>query len=282
MTRLLVLVVTLSLVVGCSTKPSRYKMDQDKAPMGEFDASTVPVVVPKWEPLSRQGNASTYVVRGQSYKVLPSAKGYAETGISSWYGLKFHGELTSNGEHYNMYDFSAAHKTLPLPSYVKVTNIDNGRELIVRVNDRGPFHDDRVIDLSYAAAISLGFQDKGTARVRLEAITPDAPNTSSAGSLKGSSKDTSPASVDRLAPFVQVAAFSNKDSAETTRSRIQEELGLSAVFVAQAENSSKPLYRVRIGPFDNESEARRAVDKLKRQGIGAPQVITRSVKAAGH
>jgi peptidoglycan lytic transglycosylase len=282
MIRLLVLVITLSLVAGCSTKPSRYKMDQDKAPAGEFDASTVPLVVPKWEPLSRQGNASTYVVRGQSYKVLPSAKGYAETGISSWYGLKFHGELTSNGEHYNMYDFSAAHKTLPLPSYVKVTNIDNGRELIVRVNDRGPFHDDRIIDLSYAAAIRLGFQDKGTARVRLETIAPDAPVTSSTGLLQGSSKGASPSSADRLASFVQVAAFSSKGSAEAMSSRIEGELGISSVFVAQAENSPKPLYRVRIGPFDNESEARRTVDKLKQQAIGSPQVITRSVKAAGH
>jgi rare lipoprotein A len=281
MLRLFVFGIALVLVVGCSSKPSRYKMDQDKAPVGVFDASTIPDVVPKWEALSRQGNASSYNVRGKTYHVLPSAKGYLEEGISSWYGLKFHGELTSNGESYNMYSFSAAHKTLPLPSYVKVTNLDNGKELVVRVNDRGPFHEDRIIDLSYAAAIRLGFQGKGTARVKLEALKLPAPEVKQMASKVGSGPYKKAPTEDRLAPFVQVAAFSNKDFAEAVRSRIEESLGASSVFVAQAENTTKPLYRVRIGPFDSEKNAQKMVERLKQEKIGSPQVITRSIKAAG-
>ncbi|MDX1452372.1 MAG: septal ring lytic transglycosylase RlpA family protein, partial [Oleiphilaceae bacterium] len=167
----LFLVVCLSIcLAACST--SRYSMRHDKAPTGDFDASGVPDAIPVWEPLSPQGNRSPYTVRGKQYRILPSAAGYREEGIASWYGLKFHGELTSNGEIYNMYAMSAAHKSLPLPTYVKVTNLSNQRSVIVRVNDRGPFHSERVIDLSYAAAKKLGFDKQGTARVLLEAIVP--------------------------------------------------------------------------------------------------------------
>ena len=192
-----VLLLSLAVVlVGCSQ--SRYKLRNDTAPEGNFDFSKVPDAKPVWEPLSPQGNASPYKVNGKRYRVMKSAKGYVEEGVSSWYGLKFHGELTSNGEVYNMYEMSAAHKTLPLPTYLKVTNLDNAKSIVVRVNDRGPFHSDRIIDLSFAAANRLEFADKGTARVRLEAITPDAPqsverkstNSGVVGESKGNNRGT--------------------------------------------------------------------------------------------
>lgn len=270
-------VIFVSLVlVACSSKPSRYKIDQDVEPSGQFDVSGVPEVSPKWEPLSRQGNQSRYEVLGKSYDVLKADAVYQEEGFASWYGLKFHGELTSNGEVYDMYTFSAAHKTLPLPSYVRVTNLENGRELIVRVNDRGPFHSDRIIDLSYAAAIKLGYKDKGTARVKLERIMSPAPVDKSSVAPK------SPANKpfdDRLAPFVQVAAFSSYDLAEAMRRRAEGALPGEAVFLADAETESGLLYRVRVGPFNSRQEAEKALERLQKSGIGKPQIITRSVKA---
>ncbi len=139
---------------------------------GKFDESKIKPVVVKYEPKSRGGNPKSYVVFGKRYYVMPSAKGYDEVGKASWYGKKFHGNNTSNGEVYDMYQLSAAHKSLPLPTYVEVTNLDNKRKLIVRVNDRGPFHGSRIIDLSYAAATKLGMVNTGVANVRVRALTP--------------------------------------------------------------------------------------------------------------
>ena len=143
---------------------------QDSAPAGLSDVDLIPEPEVTTEPRSRYGNRSPYVVLGRSYAVLPSAEGYDETGIASYYGNKFHGRRTSNLEVYDMYAFSAAHKTLPLPSYARVTNLGNGRSVIVRVNDRGPFHDGRIIDLSYAAAVKLGVDRAGTARVEVRGL----------------------------------------------------------------------------------------------------------------
>ncbi|MFB9887153.1 septal ring lytic transglycosylase RlpA family protein [Balneatrix alpica] len=176
--RLSLLFVTLLALVlsGCSSTPSskssggRYAMDKDRGPSVQRDVSLIPDAEPQVEPYSKWGNRNPYQVWGKSYNVLPSHIGYRKDGIASWYGEKFHGHKTSNGELYDLYGMTAAHKSLPIPSYVRVTNLDNGRSVIVRVNDRGPFHDDREIDLSYAAAAKLGYADKGTARVRVEGI----------------------------------------------------------------------------------------------------------------
>ena len=148
----------------------RYSIMQDRAPEKSIDIINIPEVVP--EPVVRTiaGNRSPYTVLGKSYFVLPSEEGYSERGIASWYGEKFHGHKTSNGEVFDMYQVSAAHKSLPIPSFLRVTNLDNNRSIIVRVNDRGPFHGNRIIDLSYAAALKLGYADIGTARVQLDAI----------------------------------------------------------------------------------------------------------------
>lgn len=147
------------------TRPSR-----DGAPWWDVDVSKVPDAVPT--PHYGPVKANPYTVMGKSYYPMSDARGYNVTGTASWYGTKFHGQATANGENYDLYGMSAAHKTLPLPCYVRVTNLDNGRTVIVRVNDRGPFYSDRVIDLSFAAAKKLGYAEIGTARVRVEGIDP--------------------------------------------------------------------------------------------------------------
>lgn len=276
MIRVAVVVVACLVLIACSSKPSRYKIEQDVEPSGQFDAANVPLVEPKWEPLSRQGNAASYEVLGKTYQVLGADALYEEAGYASWYGLKFHGELTSNGEIYDMYSFSAAHKSLPLPSYVQVTNLENNRQLIVRVNDRGPFHSNRIIDLSYAAAIRLGYKDKGTARVKLERLMVSPLNKQTSPKIK---TESTHAIEDKLAPFIQVAAFSSYNLAEAMRQRAATVLGSAPVFLADTETDRGLLYRVRVGPFESKELAERAVIVLTREGIGKPQVISRSIKA---
>lgn len=174
----LVAILLVSLLAGCADGGGskggggRYSMDQDAYPDTPEDVANVPDAVPKVEPRSRSGNRSSYSVWGKTYHVLDDPTGYAAEGRASWYGVKFQGYDTANGDTYDMYKMSAAHRSLPLPSYARVTNLDNGRKVIVRVNDRGPFHSDRLIDLSYAAAARLGILKGGTGRVRVEAIDP--------------------------------------------------------------------------------------------------------------
>ncbi|OUR88554.1 hypothetical protein A9Q81_23450 [Gammaproteobacteria bacterium 42_54_T18] len=161
---------------GCSlhkpNTPSATIEPKDGPPKNFQDISQIPDAVPKIEPRARYGNHSPYEVLGKTYRVMKSAIGYKQDGIGSWYGEKFAGRKTSSFEPYDPYAMTAAHKSLPLPTYVRVTNLENNREIVVKVNDRGPFHEDRIIDLSYAAAAKLGYMDKGTARVRVEFINP--------------------------------------------------------------------------------------------------------------
>jgi rare lipoprotein A len=145
---------------------------KDGGPAVAPDISGIPEPLPVAEPLARYGNRSPYTVLGRSYHVMGDSAGYSERGVASWYGNKFHGRPTSSFEPYDMYKFTAAHRTLPLPSYVQVTNLDNGRSVVVRVNDRGPFHGDRLIDLSYVAAVKLDMIQRGTARVEVRILTP--------------------------------------------------------------------------------------------------------------
>ena len=167
--------------------------ESDTVPDYVPDVDAIPEPEVRAEPRSRAGNKS-YSVLGKRYHVLDSAHGYAEEGLASYYGKKFHGRRTSSQEVYDMYAFTAAHKTLPLPSFARVTNLDNGRSIVVRVNDRGPFHAGRVIDLSYAAAVKLGYRDRGTARVRVEALTED----DGGGMLASSAKPADDTAMDRL------------------------------------------------------------------------------------
>lgn len=258
-------------LAACGTK-SRYSMEHDIGPKGDFDSSGVPDAVPVWEPLSRQGNRSPYTVRGIKYHIADISKGFEEFGYASWYGLKFHGELTSNGEVYNMYAMSAAHKNLPIPSYVRVTNLDNNKQVIVRVNDRGPFHEGRVIDLSYAAATKLGYAKKGTARVKVELIRPEKRNVTSGA---GEALDVE----DKVAHFIQLGAFSSLSSAEKMLSQVKRDYQASESFIASAAVGSSIIHRVRVGPFFSESEAQSSLKKIRSNGFSGAQIIQRAISA---
>ncbi len=209
------------------------------------------------------GNRSPYVVFGQRYEVLPDSLGYLEIGIASWYGSKFHGRLTSNGETYDMYQLTAAHKALPLPTFVRVTNLDNGKKVILRVNDRGPFHDDRVIDLSYKAALKLGFADKGTAPVVVEAI--DARNYP---------ERVEKAEAGRPSYYLQVGAFSHRQGAQSLLLKIQTLLNAETqdipVRILQSEIQSGILHKVWIGPIATEYVEEQIFALVSQADLGRP------------
>lgn len=162
-------------VASQPAKPTSAGSDRDGTPGYRADLANAPDAIPRPEVRTAAGNKSPYTVLGKTYRVRPVPAGHRERGLGSWYGTKFHGRKTSLGDDYDVYTMTAAHKTLPLPSYLRVTNLENGRHAVVRVNDRGPFHEDRVIDLSYAAAYRLGYADKGTALLELEVLDPMAP-----------------------------------------------------------------------------------------------------------
>jgi len=273
-TGLIYLFIAVALV-ACST--SRYSMEQDVGPVGEFDASNVPDAIPVWEPMSRKGNKSPYIVRGETYNLLPTAVGYEEVGVASWYGLKFHGELTSNGEIYNIYDLTAAHKTLPLPSFLRVTNLGNQKSIVVRVNDRGPFHSDRVIDLSYAAAKKLGYEKKGTAKVKLEALIVGR----SRAEGRNADVDEKLLGVDRVSNFIQVGAFSSKSLAEGLVSKLKLVSDRYPVFFASSKKQGGVVYRVRIGPIDDDQAAQGLLSSVKGAGNDKSMLIRRAVSAQG-
>lgn len=214
------------LVIGCT--PSRYQQAVDSTPVYSELIERLPEPIPQRETLSRRGNADEYEVWGKTYQVQKNLKEYAATGTASWYGQKFHGHETSNGERFNVYEFSAAHKSLPLPSYVRVQNLANGKSVVVRVNDRGPFHGDRLIDLSYAAAVRLGFADHGTAKVNIELIA--APIT------------------QEEFQYVQVGAFHTKLAAEKMINTLQPKL-TEKVYIANELRDGKVLHKVRVGPI---------------------------------
>ena len=276
------------LLAACGSTPSR-----DGTPPRKLNPNEIKDAVPKREPITSAGNKSPYTVLGHTYVLLPSAKGYRTTGIASWYGTKFHGQSTSNGEKYDVYEMTAAHKTLPIPSYVLVTNLENNRQAIVRVNDRGPFVSNRIIDLSYAAAVKLGYADKGTAYVEVAAIdvdnwpprgTPDAPPSVSPplAPVVPLSKSVSPAPLPTApvqpttaptpqnaitAPaaiadgfFVQAGAFGDRRAAETLRARLAK-VQSDAVTV-QPTSSGPVLYRVRIGPLHDRAVAEQLRNQL--------------------
>ncbi len=265
------LVVTL-LLSACSFNT------RDSGPSQPIDLSHVPDAVPRHEPRTRAGNPPTYVVLGKRYYVMKSSKGYKQRGIASWYGKKFHGRKTSNGEIYNMYAMTAAHKTLPIPSYLQVTNLKNGKQVIVRVNDRGPFHEGRIIDLSYAAASKLGIASTGTGTVEIRAIEPGEPvpqTTTEAGKAVRTAPEPRSAtgkSAVKSHLFLQLGSFISRDNAESLRAR----LALNHVIGAKVEASRvdrQNIYRVRIGPLSSVEEADRLAVRIDRLGIGVPNIV---------
>ena len=243
-------------------------VENDGAPAQPADVSSVKDAVPRDEPRSKYGNPDSYEVFGRRYYVLNDSSGFVERGIASWYGTKFHGRRTSSGETYDMYAMTAAHKTLPLPTYVEVINLENNKRVIVKVNDRGPFHDNRVIDLSYSAASKLGILARGTGLVEVRAIDPDYYSPGSSPGLRtvGLSKET----VSQF--YIQVGAFSEPLNAERLQARLSP-LGDSIVKISQATVNGQQVYRVRLGPFVDVENADDIVRQLPRYGLNDHHVV---------
>ena len=242
---------------------------RDGAPGAPPDLDALPEPVPRVEPRARYGNHSPYTVLGRSYRVMDDARGYVERGIASWYGTKFHGRATSTLEPYDMYAFTAAHKTLPLPTYVRVTNLENGRSLVVRVNDRGPFAHERIIDLSYAAAVRLGVHLKGTALVEVRALEPAAGEPPPPRAVTAAT--AAPAAPGRA--FVQVGSFASRANAERLAGQLRGALA-EPVRIDEALVGALRHFRVRLGPFTHATEALDLSSRLSELGFGPGTILT--------
>lgn len=264
-------------VGGCATAPPQPPVEaeptvvvsdstvvKDSAPSAPPPGlATLPDPVVRNDPKSRRGN-NPYVVFGKHYQVMDSAAGYDQVGGASWYGTKFHGRTTSSGEPYDMYELTAAHRSLPIPTYVRVTNLQNGKSSIVRVNDRGPFHAERIIDLSYAAAVKLGFERTGTARVRVESLAA----TSAAGERR----------VSRGARFfVDTGIYANAGSARGARDEIIALTSRNA-FVVRLEDT----FAVRIGPLATFEAAERLQSFLVFADRPRPVILTDTAYSAAY
>tara|TARA_Y100000766_G_C18809302_1_gene557180 strand:- start:172 stop:1038 length:867 start_codon:yes stop_codon:yes gene_type:complete len=280
--RILYLVAILAVIEACSSVPpplvensnaGRYSIMQDRAPEKPIDIGSIREVVPVPVVRTIAGNRSPYTVLGKSYFVLPSEEGYSERGIASWYGEKFHGHKTSNGEVFDMYQVSAAHKSLPIPTFLKVTNLDNNRSIIVRVNDRGPFHGNRVIDLSYAAALKLGYADIGTARVQLDAIITE--ELSSGLVFRGDTELKALPSASRMLnnQYLQIAALSNQASASKLLTNVAKVIDQPVFINTMKDSTGKTLFRVRIGPIDDPAELENISRELEAADFGMPYPV---------
>lgn len=266
----LLMALTLATLAGCSVAPyddapgsDRYSQRHDSAPEHRPAPEDLPDPVPRQEPRSRYGNPASYSVHGKTYQVRDTAEGYREEGLASWYGKKFHGHRTSSGEPYDMYQLSAAHKTLPLPTWARVTNLENGKSTIVRVNDRGPFHPDRIIDLSWAAAVKLDIADRGTGHVRVEAVTPGASPQAPVQQAEASPASAGVAEQSDL--YLQIGAFSQRD---TARELVMDLIGRFSYPVAVRPASD--FFRVWVGPFQSDGERARAERDLVAAGFSDP------------
>lgn len=298
---------------GCGSKPAKrqttkakpapaapYKQSKnDGAPWWDKDVSDIPDATPM--PHLGPVKASPYVVLGKKYYPIQSAHKYKQTGTASWYGTKFHGLKTANGETYDLYGMTAAHKTLPLPSYVKVTSLENGRSVILRVNDRGPFYSDRIIDLSFAAAKKLDFAEKGVARVSVEGIDPDAwwaqrgQKPPVMGTWQAQPEPAPPAAVEVYVPpvqqhagallplevnpeaevsgmYLQVGAFANPDAAQLLSDKLGN-LTANGVKVSSVVRDAQVLHRVRIGPLSSMQQAENIRQQVQLAGLGNPTLI---------
>lgn len=296
----------LLVLVACALASCGGRPVKDGAPRARVAVPDLPGdAIPRPEPPSRYGNGPVYEVFGKRYTVMPSGSGYSERGVASWYGKKFHGRLTSSREPYDMYSMTAAHKTLPLPTYVRVRNLRNDKSIIVRVNDRGPFVHNRIIDLSYAAALKLDMVQDGTSLVEVTAITFDdpprgkpqpartpavaaaapatipqpsaesAPEQPAAGAVAAApaaeSKAAEPAAEHRV--FAQVGAFGSRDNAERRHKELRAR-GIGNAFIHEDAAGEVPMYRVRIGPIVDVEAYDALVIELEALGIGEPYLVT--------
>ena len=249
------------LLGGCAGTPTG-----DGAPRGDVDVDSIPDAVPRVESKSRYGNPRFYTVYGKRYYTLKTSNGYRERGIASWYGTKFHGRRTSSGEAYDMYAMTAAHKTLPLPTYVRVTNLENRRSVVLRVNDRGPFHTNRIIDLSYAAAWKLGILSKGTGYVEVEALDPRSPQPVTVA------KATPSAPTGPVQLYLQTGSFSVRANAEQMKWQMQSVSG-GPVNIEPVQIDGRTTYRVRVGPIANVTKADRLAQQIADLGLETPRIV---------
>ncbi len=250
------ILIPLILIIqaGCSNSGGRYTIAKDTGPDEPVRLDHIEEIQPKYEPFSLGGNKD-YRLWGQSYQIVRSPDGFKQQGIASWYGKKFHGHQTANGEIYDMYSMSAAHKTLPIPSYVKIINQDNGKSAIVRINDRGPFHDGRIIDLSYAAAYKLGVLQTGTAQVEIEYIR--VPSQSAVPAEETVSPVTAPGS-DYM---IQVASSNNEQRTRTLAEKLSQTFSVKT-FVEALDGK----FRVILGPFNDYEGTQQTLQRVKTQG----------------
>jgi rare lipoprotein A len=311
--RLAVSILALALLAGCAgqrPQPSRGSSGPDSAGQGAAppgaggyykddgpsadtpeNLAAIPDPVPRWEPLHK-GAARPYVVFGRAYTPNTTVKPFRQRGIASWYGKKFHGQLTSTGERYDMFSLSAAHPTLALPSYLRVTNPANGKQVVVRVNDRGPFHASRIIDLSYTAAFKLGLIGKGSGEVEIEAIVPGEPSGYVQANAAKPVLQNSPApaaddigdlmrDLDRAdalntggerGVFVQLAAFGSPENAENLRVHLSRELEWleQPLRIYTAGN----VHRVQAGPFASRADADRVAERIRSETGNKPSVVS--------
>ena len=256
---------------GAGRDPAR-----DGPPIGgpsRAELLRIPDAVPAPEPRSRYGNPHAYVVLGRTYRTLPSSRGYVERGIASWYGRKFHKRLTSSREPYDMFAMTAAHRSLPLPTYVRVTHLENGLSAVLRVNDRGPFHPGRIIDLSYAAAVRLGIAEPGSGPVEVRAIE-----------IAADGRARPPPRAAPVPPryFVQLGAYSDERNA-TRAYTLAERLTPGLASVRRVEKGERIVHRVRIGPLSGPDETDRVLEELIAVGVRNAHVVieSRSGEAAG-
>ncbi|WP_339481883.1 MULTISPECIES: septal ring lytic transglycosylase RlpA family protein [unclassified Pseudomonas] len=283
---------------------------KDGAPWWDVDVSRIPDATPTLH--TGPYKANPYTVLGKTYFPMADSKSYVASGTASWYGTKFHGQNTANGEVYDLYGMSAAHKTLPLPSYVRVTNLDNNKSVILRVNDRGPFYSDRIIDLSYAAAKKLDYAEIGTARVKVEGIDPQqwwaqrgrpAPlvlNEPKVAQNAAPSVSASTGTVEQWTPppqqhaaavvpvqpdakknasatasgqYLQVGAFANPDAAELLRSKLSSMVS-APVFVSSIVRNQQTLHRVRLGPIGSPGEVQQVQNSVRLANLGSPSLVS--------
>ena len=272
--RLALLAISLLTLAACGG----YKVKGDGPPSGSSRIPDMPGdAIPRPEARSRYGNGPVYEVLGKRYTVMPSSAGYQERGVASWYGKKFHGNLTSNRETYDMYGMTAAHKTLPLPTYVRVRNLRNNKSITVRVNDRGPFVHNRIIDLSYTAAMKLDMIKDGTSLVEVTAINFDAPpgdrpvRRSTPAVAPEIVVDQPVIAINRI--YVQVGAFGDRSNAERRLGGLSL-AGVKDAFIHEERSPERTLYRVRIGPVADVVQYDVLVEELERIGITDPYLIT--------
>ena len=278
----LMAVIGLVVLGGCASSGTS-KGGGDSAPSisQRTEARLARLPDPKVTPISRtkRGNGPVYTVFGKQYRVMDSARGFSQEGVASWYGTKFHGRDTSSGEKFDMYTLTAAHKHLPIPVFARVTNLDNGKSTIVRINDRGPFHGNRIIDLSYAAAVKLDFHKQGTANVRVEVVEPGQQRRVKPMTAKPAAKVppkpvvTAPATPpSNRAYLVRAGAFSSYAPAQALQGQLEPLLDARAIVVKAADGS----YRVQFGPVAAGAEIERIRAVLLTADVKAIQIVASS------